>query len=339
MTTTNALLYPSQSLTLGLEGRHPAQVNFEPDPCCSDPLCASSDESAMGCAFIDALPSGPMWDKPKIQLQDAIRDAGGIPAPADMPECVTMVNYALYVSRVLSDMVSTMLAPSIRDQNPNTAVNSLDDWLVRYGWYDCYSCNCDGTFASLFSPYRRDVEWSSAPCCCDPFLPEDFRCAMKHALVRSLRRMERGVVRNLDGINWIIEPLGAQVRPREPYPDHVQRFLDGTCETGEDEGSPCFCEDAALEIFPTLEDLPVCPTGEVLCSNEPPPTVPAQQLYYCEDEDILQCPDEGDACEDERTRIYPAVIAAECIVRSLLPAQCPNMLYRSDEVVDRREYP
>lgn len=340
--STDALRFPGLTLTLGADGNRPA-TTLPSDGCCSDPLCQTAGESA--CSFVDLLPSGPMWDRSKAELVDVITECGVVPTETTTwcrdVACPSMVMYGVYLSSVLQHMTKNMLVPSFREADPRTATTTLDEWLVRYNWADCYRCDCNGEYANQFSPYRNPVSWGCLTCCCEPYLPEDFECAMKYALVQSLRRRQRGVIGNLDGINWVIAPLGAAVRPRA-YPDNVQAYIDGTCTPAEGDGPPCWCEEVALEIYPTTTTLPKCPTELDFCRPEGTPqieTVEAEQIYYCKDEEqYMGCADFHD-CDADRTRIHPAVLAAECVVRSILKRQCPNILYRDAAVVDRRELP
>lgn len=276
-------------------------AEFPQDLCCSDPLCI--DEVTMSCAFIDLLPSGPLWDRQKSEAREAIIENGGIPdGTSDIFSCPSMVTYTVYVSQVLHDMVQNVLTPSVRESQPYTASSSLDDWLERLGWVDCYRSNCRSLFAGKQSPYERPIEDcpGQTEYCPAEFDPE-FERAMKHAIIQSLERSRRGVIRNIEGLNWIIAPLGVELRLPTVFPEPVQDWLDGNCET-EDGGIPCWCLEAKLELHRIVDVLP-CAPGDICESSSC--TVPYEQLYVCEGlEDQIVC---------------PALIAAECIVASIIP--------------------
>lgn len=307
--TTDAMRYPGQTLVLGVDGRR-AVAALEGDGCCSDPLCVS--EEVLGCSLLDLLPTGPMWDIQKQRARDAIVANGGA-----IPDCDTehqietsMVSYSLYLARVLSDLVDQVIAPSVAESSPHSAVTTLDDWLERLGWVDCYRSACRSPYLAQFSPYEQETECGTAYIA--PEFPAEFERAMKWALVQSLSRARRGVIKNLDGINWVIEPLGVQVRPLQPYPPLVQDYLDdpGTDLSSGDtveECRACFCEDVEFEVYRTTETLPKAPTE--YCQTGAPDTVAAAQEYNGE-------------------TLYPAAIASECLIRAMLPRTCPNIIHR-----------
>jgi len=314
--TTDAILYPGP-LLLGVDGNRPSH-NLSSDECCPDPLCVPFCSTA--CSFIDILPTGPMWDRQKIEATARLQEGGdydpcAIPVCIAVEDCPSMVSYAVYGARVLHDMISNILWPSIREVNPATAVTTLDDWLDRMGWEDCYRQHCRSLFISELSPYV--FEDGCGPAYCEQNFPLDFECALKYNILQALTRASRGVIKNLDGLNWIIAPLGAVVRPLTPYPDYVQNYLDGNCEE-EDEGPPCYCEETTLEICNVGMTLAACPSPNEQCGKTTR-TVAAVQRYTCGPEiDVM---------------LFPAVIAAECIVRSILNKKCPNIIFRCAGIV------
>ena len=303
---TARIRYPTGTLALGSDGFAPVSRAVAVDGCCpEDPLCAPF--CGLACSFVDLLPSGPMWDRQKAEAKAGIEECGGVPGS----DCTTMASFAVYGARVLQDSLQSILWPSIRESRPETAVTTLDDWLMRYGWQDCYRTYCRDPYLARFSPY----ETPRLPCgseFCPPEFPPEFECALKHAILMALVRASRGVVKNLDGVNWVIEPLGAMVSPRRPWPDIVSDYLAGSCPE-ETEGPPCFCSEAELEICNISDTLPGCPSA--VCGEKPVP-VAAVQTYQCAAEPPVQ--------------LYPGVIAAECIVRSLLARRCPNIIHRCE---------
>lgn len=307
MSTSDQLWF--QDLKLGADGFVPAQADTSElsDGCCTDPLCTPSCD--VSCAYVDLLPTGPLWDRQKALVTELLTDATDCDAVLEA-DCPSMALYAAYVGRTLHSALTEILWPRLREGDPRTAVETLDDWLLRYAWQDCYRQNCRSVFLQDISPYER-LDECGDPFYCETDFGDEFDCALKHAILQSLVRSQRGVIKNLDGLNWIIEPLGATIRPRTPYPDEVQQYLDDGCE----DDDPCFCDMAELEICNSTTELAGCPP---LVCGDPVVAVPAQQAYTCDGEAVM---------------LYPAVLAAECIIRSLLPRRCPNIVYRCDDVV------
>lgn len=305
MMSTDELLYPGLTLTLGVDGRRAVEL-LDDNSCCSDPVCITEQEAA--CSIVDLLPSGPMWDRQKAEVRHRISDEGGVPLPGSPNAFAypSMVTYAVYMGQVLADMVTTILQPVVREAFPHTAVDTLDDWLNRYDWVDCYRSACRASHVVQYSPYETETDCGSEYFATD--FSDDFERALKHAILQCLVRAQRGFIKNLDGINWVIAPLGAVVGP--VYSAFVQDYIDSgeTCPS-------CFCEEVQLEITNTGEPtLPGAPTVDSMC-GEAPATVDAEQTYI---------DGAGGAVQ-----VFPGVLAAECIVRALMQRQCPNIVNRT----------
>lgn len=265
---------------------------------CCPPGLGEISYCAMACSFIALLPSGPMWDRPKAEAMAFYQEqqAAGIcgpaqcaPKPEQANSCHSLVQFSVYLSNILMDMLLNALWPAIRESDPFLAVTTIDDWLLRLGWEDCYRTSCRST-GSVLSPYEIDVP--CGPLYCPVAIPADLECAIKRALVHSLSRIQMGGIRNLCWINWVIEPLAAEI----------------SIESSEED-----CSNLIVVISATSDTLPKCPID--LCPaaiNLPQGTVPAKvQPKYSEDscDFPLGLPFE----------ISPALFSAECIVRSLLP--------------------
>lgn len=281
-----------------------AQIN---PGCCVNPLCSDSE-----CFNLSSLPRGAMWDGPVLDWTAAIGENGGVPDYANRPDltapCPTMVSYAVFTRLMLKCAVERFLVPSFRESSPLTAVTSVDDWLERLNWKDCYRSFCRDGYLAQFSPYEVDECGGSYS---EVAFSADLEAATKHAILRSLWRLRMGVIRNLDGINWVIEPLCAALRPAE-YPENVQKYLDGECECPE--GAPCFCEDVMFEIYMTSEAVPAAPTEADFCNPG------KREIPGCETVEM----------SDGTTReICPMLAAAECIARSMLNRNCPNIIRRA----------
>jgi len=313
--STAGLLQPTLPLTPGVDGWVPVG-SYDGDWCCVDPLCP--DPCATACAFVDLLPTGPLWDKQKAAVKAAFEDAG-CAGPLDL-DCPSMSAYALYASQVLQDLVQDALRPAVLGADPYFATpETLDGWLERLGWVDCFRNACRDPYLAQFSPY--ECTDSTANGCTEasiyypPVFPQDFEDALKAAILRSVVRLRRGVIRNLDGLNWILEPLGAAITPKTPYPAPVQGNLDGTCgcpENGETHCPQCWSGYVELEICSISATLPAADNDH--CDNNPPAPVATAQPYT--------------DCTGAVVTLYPSVLAAECIVRSLLTKACPNIIVR-----------
>lgn len=303
MGTASILYGGNAKLRLTADGMRPA-TSVAVDRCCPEVLCVPLCDTL--CSFVDLLPSGPLWDYQKSEAKRVVGEAENCAGPYET-DCPSMAWYAVYGGLVLHDIVQQLLWPTIREASPETAVTTLDSWLERYGWEDCYTSHCRSLGSLGLSPYERPGD--CGPIYCEPSFSDEFNCALKHAILLSLVRAQRGFIKTLDGINWVLEPLRAVVRPRAPYPDDYQSFIAGELEV-----EPCLCREAEFEICQSSELLPGCPPLDSNCGNQAEPQNMAQ-LYQCE-------PD------DPEILVYPAVLAAECIVRSFMKRQCPNIVYR-----------
>jgi hypothetical protein len=260
--------------------------------CCPPSLCM--DICSTVCSFIDILPCGPMWDYWKAA---AISHFTGSPncEPAYSDKCPSLVQHAIYVVFKLQDAVNALWV-ALRESNPSTAEVTLDAWLERLKWEDCYRQHCRPVLHDELTPY--ELPGPCGPVFCEFPFGDELECAIKRALVISLTRAQMGGVKNLCGINWIIEPLGAKLCPLSPLTDD--------------------CCDVAFEICKICDYLPGClPAGAGPCDpTAERPMVPAWTSYGCNVPAGLP------------ETIWPGVVAAECIVRSLMPHTCKNNITR-----------
>lgn len=306
---TNAALYPGLELTNAVDGNIPAAV-LSHDECCTDPLCIN--EEASMCGMLDALPTGPLWDAEKSRVRQIIVASGGVPAGGFQDP--SMVVYTAYLGQHLAKLVTDVAQPPVREAFPHTAVTTLDDWLDRLNWVDCYRSTCRAEYLAVLSPYEADGT------CGPEYFPTDFtdefENALKHAILQCLVRSQMGVIKNLAGINWILEPLKVVLQPVQPYPDVVQEFIANPALA--EDCVPCFSLDLSLELVNTTNELPGAPTVASFCGDDPLP-IAAEQTYIDADGNPIL--------------LYPNVIAAECIVRSMMPRPCPNILTRSTAAI------
>jgi hypothetical protein len=278
--------------------------------CCPPPLCGN-DLCCTFVAFLNLLPSGPMWDRWK---QNAISYFQSNENPAECPlikdpDCPTLILHSIYTVLKLRSYVHGPLWTALRESNPYTAITTLDYHLERLRWEDCYLQHCRSVLLGDITPY--EVMGECGPIFCPPDLPPELECAVKRNIAIALTRAQMGVIKNLCGLNWIIEPLGAKLTSRYTIKPDQSPPLNPLepCD------SPC-SDDIAFEICNTKDWIWGCDDGDVCTTQEEPPKIQAYWDRPCDDAAGLP------------TRIWPAVLAAECIVRSMLPSNCPNNIFR-----------
>ena len=311
-----------------------AVVPFEPveTGCCPPPLCGN-DLCCVFVAFFNLLPSGPLWDYWKeaaISYFQRSDDPAECPLLKN-PQCPSLVLHAIYTVLRLRSVVHGGLWVAFRESNPYTAITTLDYHLQRLQWEDCYNQHCRSVLLGELTPL--EVMGECGPIFCPPDYPPELECAVKRNVAIALTRANMGVIKNLCGINWIIEPLGAEIRPVYPVPcvdppDPVPLYpeQDVPCvETSDEEidkerrcidCDPSVCGDAAFEVCHTRDWLHGCPSGDVCETLVPLPKIPAYWDWGCDRPAGLP------------ERVWPAVLAAECIVRSMMPATCSSNITR-----------
>jgi len=301
------MLAPSPHVQIPLE-RYTAdgcQLAATPEDtgCCPPPLCGN-DLCCTFVAFMNLLPSGPLWDYWKaaaISYFESHEDPARCPLLND-PSCPSLVLHSIYTVLKLRHVIHNALWPAFRESNPYTAVTTLDAYLARMHWEDCYKQHCRSVILGEITPY--EIMGPCGPIYCDFEFPPELDCALKRGIAVALTRANMGVIKNLCGLNWIIEPLGAILKPVFPQPPP--------------DNNPCYelCVDnPQFEICQTRDWLEGCGSGDICETNMPPPKVPA---YWSTCDKPAGLP----------ATIWPGVLAAECIVRSMLPQNCPNNITR-----------
>jgi hypothetical protein len=148
----------------------------------------------------------------------------------------------------------------------------------------------------LFEATPYDNPELCGPVYCSPTTPTALSDADKHAIISALSRAQMGIVRNLAGINFVIEPLGAKLS------------VDTACTPGVVYDGGC---KYRFNIQPISQTMGVwrrkaCPTDDDEAAAS---AVMIDAFFY----------DTNCATDGVQRKLYPAVLAAECIVRSLLP--------------------
>jgi hypothetical protein len=148
------------------------------------------------------------------------------------------------------------------------------------------------------------------PVFCEPDTPTELLKTTKHLIIMALSRAQMGGIKNLDWINWVIEPLNAHLKNKDKVctgTDATDGFLEGECTI-----------DFTLQ--PLALKLPIWSR-----KNCPANVEGNEKAGYDIDASYVQ------ADCDDRT-IFPTTLAAECIVRSLLPTDGSITIIRSNTV-------
>jgi len=270
---------------VGADGLVDRLVVSQTYECCTHSLC-DIDPCKLVCTFVDLLPTGPLWDKPKRQVlerfQEKCIDDVLIPPCLYVEElCSSIVVHSVYTALRLYDVLLNSAYPALQESDPLTAYVTLDDWLDKLGWINCFEGNCRDPDLGFLTPL--EVTDGCGPIACSPDYPDDLVCAVKHAILVALTRLDIGVLSRVETINWVIEPLGARIQ--------VTPNTEGLCPL-------------QYDIIATGDTISECPRPA--CNYRPVAMIQAYfepNLCY-----LTGLPD----------KIYPGVLAAECIVRSML---------------------
>jgi hypothetical protein len=314
---------------LSADGCVPVATIDDPS-CCPPPLCGN-DLCCTFVAFFNLLPSGPLWDYWKEQAISYFQrsdDPSQCPLLAD-PKCPSLILHAIYTVLKLRQYVHGALWVALRESNPYTAVTTLDNHLDRLQWEDCYNQHCRSAVLGTMSPLEV---WSACgPMFCPPDYPPELEAAVKRGVAIALNRANMGVIKNLCSLNWIIEPLGAHLVPVYPVP-----CIDPPDPPPDPEEPPC--EEV---VEPRCDD---CETD--ICGYENDGKGPGFKIEPIRD--WLETPGSGDVCETQLPlprvpaywdqpcdrpmglpeKVWPGVLAAECIIRSMLPPSCTREIIR-----------
>lgn len=262
--------------------------------CCTPSLC-TIDPCTLICNFINILPSGPLWDREKaLVLSKYGAGTVCIDEPRKIGSCASVVDHAVYTALKFYDVLRNGLYPAIRESNPLTAFDTMDDWLDRLNWKSCLDNSCQMPAVNGLLPTQM-----SGPCgtCVIELDYEDCLVhSLKHATIVALTRLQFGGIKNLCFINNVIEPLGAVVFPT----------------VGSEENCATYTLAPTREEFPIWHKLDCLPQAGGTC------------LAYHE-------PNKG-ARTPLPDKVFPGLIAAECIVRSMLPQSTCIEFYRTCEV-------
>lgn len=260
--------------------------------CCPPDICDITLPSLI-CNFVNLLPSGPLWDAAKQEVTVNCKswcEDDCIFIPEDS-ECTSLVRHSVYTANKMFNIIFTALWPSLRESDPWTAYTTIDEWLDRIGWADCQNPACsDGTASSPFTSYVG----CQVPFCQPVYSPE-LQTALNKAILKSLWRARLGVIGNLAAINFVIAPLEAELVPNVD-PDACLKnkfcFTLRRLSTSLPRVFPEACPKTDRSVFEEMNRVDAEIDIDVDC----------RFAFY-----------------DQSTKVYPAQLAAECIVRSLMP--------------------
>jgi hypothetical protein len=281
------------AMLLGADGKQEVGIIQDAGGCCPVKLCALT-HCAVACLFIRLLPSGPMWDIKKSEtisnLQTTVGPNGEIRCDLSTAKCGSMVLFAIYVAGIFYDTLQDLVFAE-RESNPYTAYDTMPQWLDRLGWVDCYSGLCRSPELGAQTPYEYMT--ACGPAFCPPNAPQALQDTINHGIIVALSRLQMGGIKTLDWLNWVVEPLGATL---------VFASMQAGC-------APCFNLTKIGETIPSWTK-PLCGTNQI----QPP--IPS---FYMSDVCGTASP---------LIKIYPGILAAECIIRSLLPKKSLACLQR-----------
>jgi hypothetical protein len=283
----------------GIDGRVPIG-ELPSDGCCPPDLCSITPES-IACAMVGLLPSGPLWDKSK---ELALACGGTCDQNCDQfgPEqdmCASLVLHSIYSARKLHYYIQSALWPAVREANPVTAWSTMDEWLDRLGWVDCYNTFCREKYLGEMTPYEIIGECGIQ--FCPPTFSEELTRIYKRGVITALWRMRLGFLPNLASINFVLSSLYSEL------------VLDPAW-------SAASGEPPVLVLRPTATMAPI-----VL--KEPCPRSQTTILEGQKQVKLYLTPADG-LCVGGPKRAYPLTLAAHCIVLSLLPTCCTIRLKR-----------
>lgn len=278
---------------IGADGCVNTYVPQDDSVCCLPSLC-DIDPCNLICNFVNFLPSGPLWDGPKdkalSRFQEpspiCVDDVRQVVCPWDENLCASIVSHSVYTALRLHDLLLNALWPALRESSPYTAYDTMDDWLEKLGWVDCMQGPCRDPLLGGLTPLEIGTPCGSQVC--EIEYPDCLVTSLKHGIIMSLARLQRGIIPNICSLNWVIEPLYSVVKP---------------IRMGDDQTPEQRCP-LPYSITPTTDEIPLwqrdnCLPGENLTC----------QAYF-----------EPNSCYQTGLpdKIYPLSLAAECIVRSVL---------------------
>jgi hypothetical protein len=337
-------------LKYGLDGLAPCKI-LEDKECCTWDLCLI-DVCGFVCNFLNYLPSGLMWDKPKeMAVNNVITECSTICPPK---RCSTLVDHARYTAMKTLLFLEKFVMPIQKETNPITAYHSIDDWLDKYGWNEicgryCYSKQthfkhhvsvlclrqicpeitrynqmAGNAFALTKTPVRFEY-------------PKEINEIVKRGVLIALSRLSLNPILNLDSINFALSGLGVELRTKkiDAEQSKVSYVMPScvTCNSEEHGIMQMASKDTTiieqpkilLELCVTQTNLPR--VIENTCGKNDP--VRARNTRECTTlgcdtiNTVFDTKDlkirEGCLPETMPKYTYPTLIVAECLLNNILP--------------------
>jgi hypothetical protein len=271
------------------------------DGCCPPDILSISPES-LACNAVALLPSGPLWDASKelaIGCRGLCDDNCAEPFGDEKDMCASLVLHSIYTAKKLHYYIMGALWPAVREANPFTAYSTMDEWLDRLGWIDCYNTFCRAPELGPITPYEI-----IGPCgveFCPPTFGEELTRIYKRGVIIALWRLRHGIIENLCSINFILSSLYSEL------------VLDPNYD-------PATGEPPCLILRPTADfaNVVLKDTGQ---------RTETTILQGQKQVKLYLTPGHG-ICVGGPAKAYPLTLAAHCIVRSMLPTCCKICLVR-----------
>jgi len=202
-------------LKLGADGWQ--EVGLLSSDCCP-PKLTEINVCGMMCNAVNLLPNGPLWERAKMEAMSKFNSGcfGTECRACDITDCNSMATYAAHMGRVLYDALMGSLFPALMESNPYTACTTVQDWLTRFGWESCFENICRNKALGDLALFETQTA-------CGPVFTGnnkpyslELTSAVNKAVLVSLARLKMKPIANLNGINWVIEPLSAKLETLKP---------------------------------------------------------------------------------------------------------------------------
>lgn len=344
-----------QTIVNSLDG--PQALGVIPrDLCCPPSLC-NIDYCGFICSFLQYLPRGPIWDYWRNLKYNEIISTNGACTVGNCTDnpCVTIIDHSIYVAKKLLYILQNPLQTAIWEADPLTAFNTRDYWLSVYGYEDCFEGPTVNGVLGFPTPYQAvcNALLPHAPCDINSTLgqmsptidgnqnpvidisalvkaacPADLLLAVKYAIVKASKRLQPGIIPTLPSMNFILEPLGVVVS------SEVTGFLNQPCTMLFD----CNQMSGAQDCYPNIAEITFTMTtlnsGKIASGNGITRPITCETSRSFGNETITasyefpgipmpvtdDCPPGTIAGNGT---IYPAMMAAECLLLNMLP---PNIV-------------
>jgi hypothetical protein len=264
---------------------------------------------------------------------------------------LTLIDHAAYTATKLYNILRGPLQSSIWESNPLTAFVTRQNWLNSYGWIDCFSGPSSNAALEFPTPYQAVCNALLPSSLCSPgeglnqmtgnntaslpnpvinietlvkeACPVDLTNAVEYGILCAIQRLQLGVIKNIDGINFILAPLGASISVVNTGVETVcQNVMVYDCNQIPGT-TPCDPKRPKMTIALSQNSitLPAGPgiTEPLSCDNIQTSKTTVYASYYFEGVAMPTTADCPDGTIAGAGTIWPGLMAAECILFSILP--------------------